>query len=100
MHSTREVSPGGTGTRGEVASHAEDWGHPRKYCKWGPQSTLRQLLVISRGCVSFQLQFSRCQLMELYSAFIQNFMRAKAAVEVAKHSRPDFAKLLEVSGHG
>ena len=35
--------------------------------------------------------------MELYSAFIQNFMRAKAAVEVAKHSRPDFSKLLEVS---
>ena len=46
---------------------------------------------------SFQSQFSRCQLMELYSAFIQNFMRAKAAVEVAKHSRPDFSKLLEVS---
>ena len=46
-------------------------------------------------CV-FSLQFSKCQLMDIYSKFIGNFMRAKAAMELAKQGRPVFAKFLEV----
>ena len=42
-------------------------------------------------------QFSKCQLMDIYSKFIGNFMRAKAAIEIAKQARPVFAKFLEVS---
>ena len=61
----------------EVSERVEKWHHMQK---------IGDILINT---------FSRCQLMELYSAFIQNFMRAKAAVEVAKHSRPDFSKLLE-----
>lgn len=43
------------------------------------------------------LQFSKCQLMDVYSKFIGNFMRAKAAIEIAKQARPVFAKFLDVS---
>ena len=35
--------------------------------------------------------------MDIYSKFIGNFMRAKAAIEIAKQARPVFAKFLEVS---
>ncbi len=35
--------------------------------------------------------------MDIYSRFIQNFMRAKSAIDIAKQSRPMFAKFLEVS---
>ena len=35
--------------------------------------------------------------MDIYSKFIGNFMRAKAAMELAKQGRPVFAKFLEVS---
>ena len=34
--------------------------------------------------------------MDIYSKFIGNFMRAKAAMELAKQGRPVFAKFLEV----
>lgn len=34
--------------------------------------------------------------MDIYSKFIGNFMRAKAATEIAKQARPVFAKFLEV----
>ena len=35
--------------------------------------------------------------MNIYTMFIHNFMRAKAAIEIAKQARPVFAKFLEVS---
>ena len=35
--------------------------------------------------------------MDIYTKFIHNFLRAKAAIELAKQSRPVFAKFLEVS---
>ena len=35
--------------------------------------------------------------MDIYSKFIGNFMRAKAAMELAKQGRPVFAKFLEVN---
>ena len=41
-------------------------------------------------------QFSKCHLMKIYTKFIHNFMRAKAAIEIAKQARPVFAKFLEV----
>jgi hypothetical protein len=40
--------------------------------------------------------FSKCHLMNIYTMFIHNFMRAKAAIEIAKQARPVFAKFLEV----
>lgn len=40
--------------------------------------------------------FSKCHLMNIYTKFIHNFMRAKAAIEIAKQARPVFAKFLEV----
>ena len=43
------------------------------------------------------MQFSKCQLMDIYSKFIGNFMRAKVAIEISKQARPVFAKFLEVS---
>eukprot|EP00731_Ephydatia_muelleri_P030816 Em0022g330a len=47
----------------EVSERIEKWHHMQK---------IGDILINT---------FSKCQLMELYSAFIQNFMRAKAAVE-------------------
>jgi len=46
------------------------------------------------------LQFSKCQLMDIYSKFIGNFMRAKANIETAKQAKLMFAKFLEVSQWG
>lgn len=48
----------------------------------------------------FILQFSKCQLMDIYSKFIGNFMRAKASIEMAKQAKSVFAKFLEVSVSG
>lgn len=42
------------------------------------------------------LQFSKCQLMDIYSKFIGNFRRAKANIEMAKQAKSVFAKFLEV----
>ncbi|CAI8041525.1 Rho guanine nucleotide exchange factor 17 [Geodia barretti] len=41
--------------------------------------------------------FSKCHLMNIYTMFIHNFMRAKAAIEIAKQARPVFAKFIERS---
>ena len=85
----------------EIRERVERWHHMQKIgdilvntvC-WSPVH-LAPCFFSNVGKSVF-LQFTRCQLMELYSAFIQNFMRAKTAVEIAKHSRPDFSRLLEV----
>lgn len=42
------------------------------------------------------LQFSKCQLMDIYTKFIGNFMRAKASIELAKQAKSVFSKFLEV----
>lgn len=41
-------------------------------------------------------QFSKDVLVNIYSAYIDNFLNAKDAVRVAKEARPAFLKFLEV----
>lgn len=48
----------------------------------------------------FHLQFSKDVLVNIYSAYIDNFLNAKDAVRVAKEARPAFLKFLEVHGLG
>lgn len=43
-------------------------------------------------------QFSKDVLVNIYSAYIDNFLNAKDAVRVAKEARPAFLKFLEVRG--
>lgn len=43
-------------------------------------------------------QFSKDVLVNIYSAYIDNFLNAKDAVRVAKEARPAFLKFLEVLG--
>lgn len=45
-------------------------------------------------------QFSKDVLVNIYSAYIDNFLNAKDAVRVAKEARPAFLKFLEVRGLG
>lgn len=45
-------------------------------------------------------QFSKDVLVNIYSAYIDNFLNAKDAVRVAKEARPAFLKFLEVCGLG
>lgn len=45
-------------------------------------------------------QFSKDVLVNIYSAYIDNFLNAKDAVRVAKEARPAFLKFLEVCGFG
>lgn len=45
-------------------------------------------------------QFSKDVLVNIYSAYIDNFLNAKDAVRVAKEARPAFLKFLEVPGPG
>lgn len=45
-------------------------------------------------------QFSKDVLVNIYSAYIDNFLNAKDAVRVAKEARPAFLKFLEVCGPG
>lgn len=42
------------------------------------------------------LQFSKAILVNIYSAYIDNFLNAKDAVRIAKEARPAFMKFLEV----
>lgn len=53
------------------------------------------------GCLEgsqlpFHPQFSKDVLVNIYSAYIDNFLNAKDAVRVAKETRPAFLKFLEV----
>lgn len=41
-------------------------------------------------------QFSKDVLVNIYSAYIDNFLNAKDAVRIAKEARPAFMKFLEV----
>lgn len=41
-------------------------------------------------------QFSKDVLVNIYSAYIDNFLNAKDAVRIAKEARPAFIKFLEV----
>lgn len=45
-------------------------------------------------------QFSKDVLVNIYSAYIDNFLNAKDAVRMAKEARPAFLKFLEVLGPG
>ena len=45
---------------------------------------------------SFFPQFSKDVLVNIYSAYIDNFLNAKDAVRIAKEARPAFMKFLEV----
>lgn len=45
-------------------------------------------------------QFSKDILVNIYSAYIDNFLNAKDAVRIAKEARPAFLKFLEVCGLG
>lgn len=45
-------------------------------------------------------QFSKDVLVNIYSAYVDNFLNAKDAVRVAKEARPAFLKFLEVLGLG
>lgn len=44
----------------------------------------------------FPPQFSKDVLVNIYSAYIDNFLNAKDAVRIAKEARPAFMKFLEV----
>lgn len=44
----------------------------------------------------FPSQFSKDVLVNIYSAYIDNFLNAKDAVRIAKEARPAFMKFLEV----
>lgn len=44
----------------------------------------------------FSSQFSKDVLVNIYSAYIDNFLNAKDAVRIAKEARPAFMKFLEV----
>lgn len=46
--------------------------------------------------LSLPPQFSKDVLVNIYSAYIDNFLNAKDAVRVAKEARPAFLKFLEV----
>lgn len=46
--------------------------------------------------MSLHPQFSKDVLVNIYSAYIDNFLNAKDAVRVAKEARPAFLKFLEV----
>ena len=45
-------------------------------------------------------QFTKKALVDAYSNFIQHFLRAKAAIALAKHTSPALTRALEVSYHG
>lgn len=47
--------------------------------------------------LSLHPQFSKDVLVNIYSAYIDNFLNAKDAVRVAKEARPAFLKFLEVT---
>ncbi|XP_040820039.1 rho guanine nucleotide exchange factor 17 [Ochotona curzoniae] len=74
----------------ELLEHHEQFLEQVRHCvqTWHAQQTVGALLVQS---------FSKDVLVNIYSAYIDNFLNAKDAVRVAKEARPAFLKFLEQS---
>ncbi|XP_049745858.1 rho guanine nucleotide exchange factor 17 isoform X1 [Elephas maximus indicus] len=72
----------------ELLEHHEQFLEQVRHCvqTWHAQQKVGDLLVQS---------FSKDVLVNIYSAYIDNFLNAKDAVRVAKESRPAFLKFLE-----
>lgn len=77
----------------ELLEHHEQFLEQVRHCvqTWHAQQKVGALLVQS---------FSKDVLVNIYSAYIDNFLNAKDAVRVAKEARPAFLKFLEVRGLG
>lgn len=69
------------------------WGSFFQACPGGPCWTYPLLLPPP---ALFPSQFSKDVLVNIYSAYIDNFLNAKDAVRIAKEARPAFMKFLEV----
>ncbi|XP_011900314.1 PREDICTED: rho guanine nucleotide exchange factor 17 isoform X3 [Cercocebus atys] len=74
----------------ELLEHHEQFLEQVRHCvhSWHAQQKVGALLVQS---------FSKDVLVNIYSAYIDNFLNAKDAVRVAKEARPAFLKFLEQS---
>ncbi|XP_006870335.1 PREDICTED: rho guanine nucleotide exchange factor 17 [Chrysochloris asiatica] len=74
----------------ELLQHHEQFLEQVRHCvqTWHAQQKVGDLLVQS---------FSKDVLVDIYSAYIDNFLNAKDAVRVAKEARPAFLKFLEQS---
>ncbi|XP_039075844.1 rho guanine nucleotide exchange factor 17 isoform X2 [Hyaena hyaena] len=74
----------------ELLEHHEQFLQQVRHCvqTWHAQQKVGDLLVQS---------FSKDVLVNIYSAYIDNFLNAKDAVRVAKEARPAFLKFLEQS---
>uniref|UniRef100_A0A4W2H1Q5 Rho guanine nucleotide exchange factor 17 n=1 Tax=Bos indicus x Bos taurus TaxID=30522 RepID=A0A4W2H1Q5_BOBOX len=74
----------------ELLEHHEQFLEQVRHCvqNWHAQQKVGDLLVQS---------FSKDVLVNIYSAYIDNFLNAKDAVRVAKEARPAFLKFLEQS---
>ncbi|KAL6086241.1 hypothetical protein STEG23_027386 [Scotinomys teguina] len=74
----------------ELLEHHEQFLEQVRHCvqTWHAQQKVGALLVQS---------FSKDVLVNIYSAYIDNFLNAKDAVRVAKEARPAFLKFLEQS---
>ncbi|KAI6052716.1 rho guanine nucleotide exchange factor 17 [Marmota monax] len=74
----------------ELLEHHEQFLEEVRHCvqTWHAQQKVGALLVQS---------FSKDVLVNIYSAYIDNFLNAKDAVRVAKEARPAFLKFLEQS---
>ncbi|XP_060032839.1 rho guanine nucleotide exchange factor 17 isoform X2 [Erinaceus europaeus] len=74
----------------ELLEHHEQFLEQVRHCvqTWHSQQKVGDLLVQS---------FSKDVLVNIYSAYIDNFLNAKDAVRVAKEARPAFLKFLEQS---
>lgn len=61
-------------------------------------ASLRRAQEVHAGPIPFSppFQFSKDVLVNIYSAYIDNFLNAKDAVRIAKEARPAFMKFLEV----
>uniref|UniRef100_A0A9L0TKC1 Rho guanine nucleotide exchange factor 17 n=1 Tax=Equus caballus TaxID=9796 RepID=A0A9L0TKC1_HORSE len=74
----------------ELLEHHEQFLEQVRHCvqTWHAQQKVGDLLVQS---------FSKDVLVNIYSAYVDNFLNAKDAVRVAKEARPAFLKFLEQS---
>ncbi|XP_016017037.2 rho guanine nucleotide exchange factor 17 isoform X1 [Rousettus aegyptiacus] len=74
----------------ELLEHHEQFLEQVRHCvqTWHAQQKVGDLLIQS---------FSKDVLVNIYSAYIDNFLNAKDAVRVAKEARPAFLKFLEQS---
>ncbi|GAB5577413.1 rho guanine nucleotide exchange factor 17 isoform X1 [Prionailurus iriomotensis] len=97
----------------ELLEHHEQFLEQVRHCvqTWHAQQKVGDLLVQSerrlvlgdqgrpeaRHSWSLTLRFSKDVLVNIYSAYIDNFLNAKDAVRVAKEARPAFLKFLEQS---